>query len=112
MSSGTPLGLEERLRLRREIEAIRQELDRLILDLVRLIARRKELVLRIGELKAKLGLGVEDEQREAQVVEVGIRASKEMGVDPDVVEAVLRSLMEYGRRLQEEAFSNKDTLRP
>lgn len=85
-----------------EIDAIRQELDRLTFDLVKLIAKREQLVVRIGRLKGQMGLRAMDERREAQVLETGSKAANELGVDPAVVQAVLRLLIAHARKLQEE----------
>ncbi|MEM3047399.1 MAG: chorismate mutase, partial [Candidatus Bathyarchaeia archaeon] len=68
--------------------------------------------LRIGKFKAEQGLQVDDPEREAQVLEAGRKASVEMGVDPNVIEAVLKLLIAHGRKLQREALSGRGASHP
>lgn len=85
------------------LEALRSALDRVDQELVRLLADRQALVARIGEAKVDSGRPLRDFRREKEVLE-GVRATAiQEGMDPSLVEQVLRLLIQSALERQEQA---------
>jgi chorismate mutase / prephenate dehydrogenase len=85
----------------KSLKALRNELDRIDRELVERAAERQRIVSEIGRLKKSVGRQLRDFRRERQVLD-GVRAHAEhSGLDPDVAERLLTTLIEASLTRQE-----------
>ncbi len=83
------------------LEALRNNLSAVDRQLVELIAQRQKIVGEIGRIKRSTGTGTRDYAREKDVLDMGRTQALDMGVDPDLVEGVLRLLIRTSLESQE-----------
>lgn len=76
-----------------ELTALRCQIDELDKALLNLLARRLELVAEVGEVKSRYGLPIYVPEREASMLASRREEAHAMGVDPDLIEDVLRRVM-------------------
>ncbi len=81
---------------------VRRRIDELDHELLRLIALRTELALEAGREKASVGRTVRDPAREAELLSRCTREAVELGLHPEAVADVFRSILGLSRRHQEE----------
>ena len=85
----------------KSLEALRDELDRIDRELVERAAERQRIVSEIGRIKKSAGRQLRDFRRERQVLD-GVRAhAADSGLDPDVAERLLTTLIEASLTRQE-----------
>jgi chorismate mutase/prephenate dehydrogenase len=83
------------------LEDLRNNLSAIDRKLVELIADRQRIVSEIGKTKRDSGTGTRDYEREKAVLDMGRAQAEELGVDPDLVESVLKSLITTSLESQE-----------
>ncbi|NNF41023.1 MAG: prephenate dehydrogenase/arogenate dehydrogenase family protein [Woeseiaceae bacterium] len=83
------------------LEQLRNKLSTVDRRLVELIAERQQLVGAIGKSKRSTGAGTRDYAREKDVLDMGRAQAEELGVDPDLVEGLLRQLIRTSLESQE-----------
>lgn len=83
------------------LDALRTEIADTDRELVHLLGRRLRLAREIGALKADLRLPVMDPGREAEVVRRAAEFARENGVDPELVRSVLWRVIDAARHVQE-----------
>lgn len=86
----------------RDLELLRGELARIDRELLELIAKRQELAAEIGRAKEAGGLGPRDFAQEKEVVERSRTAAEELGLSPQLAEALMRQLIRYSLTRQEQ----------
>ena len=85
----------------KSLEALRDQLDRIDRELVERAAERQRVVSEIGLIKKSVGRQLRDFRRERQVLD-GVRAHAEgFGLDPNVAECLLTTLIEASLTRQE-----------
>lgn len=85
----------------KSLEALRAELDRIDRELVERAAQRQRIVSEIGRTKKVAGRQLRDFRRERVVLD-GVRAhAVDSGLDPDVAERLLTTLIEASLTRQE-----------
>ena len=85
----------------KSLEALRDQLDRIDRELVERAAERQRIVSEIGRIKKSVGRQLRDFRRERQVLD-GVRAHAEgFGLDPNVAECLLTTLIEASLTRQE-----------
>lgn len=85
----------------KSLEALRAELDRIDRELIERAAERQRIVSEIGRIKKSDGRQLRDFRRERQVLD-GVRAhAGELGLDPNVAESLLTTLIEASLTRQE-----------
>lgn len=89
------------------IEANRKELDRITYELVEIVARRTRLVKGIGKAKEGLGIGVVNTQRERAVISNARKLARQMKVDEDLIENIMKMLIMDGRRKQSSRLNHR-----
>ncbi len=72
-------------------------------ELLRLVARRQALSGQVAAVKRATGRATRDFAREREVILRGRRTAEELGVAPDLAEALLRRLIESSLTTQEQA---------
>lgn len=82
------------------LRAARERIDELDQELLRLIAQRAELALRAGRAKAEAGRGVRDARREEQLLAARRERATALGLDPEAVSEIFRSVMNLSRAHQ------------
>lgn len=80
----------------------RELIDEIDAELLQLLARRAELSMRAAHAKAEVGKGVRDPGREAELLTRRRRIADQYGLDPDAVEGVFQSILNFSRRHQSE----------
>jgi chorismate mutase/prephenate dehydrogenase len=83
------------------LEDLRKDLSVVDQQLVELIAERERLVSDIGRDKRSSGKGTRDYAREKDVLDMGRAQAKDLGIDPDLAEDVLRKLIRSSLASQE-----------
>ena len=82
------------------VEELRRRIDEIDREILNLIAERVEIAKKLGKLKKKRGLPIADYEREEQVVSQVLKLADELGLDRDLVELMIRSLIGVCRRAQ------------
>lgn len=90
-----------RLADRKDLEELRREIDEIDRQLISLLARRMGLAGEIARIKEERGKPLRDEGREGEVVERARGLARELGLDPEVAEAVMRVII--SRMVQKQA---------
>ncbi|MBU4299227.1 chorismate mutase [Patescibacteria group bacterium] len=93
------MGLEK---MEKEITNLRKKLDKITGDLIDLFSKRKELVLKMAELKRKNKLPILDRKREKEALEMTKRMAKEKGLNPLLIEKIIKLLIEDAKKIQKE----------
>jgi chorismate mutase/prephenate dehydrogenase len=84
-----------------DLEELRGRLDSVDRQLVELVAERQNIVSEIGRMKYSSGKATRDYQREKDVLELAARHARELGVDPNLAERILRALIHSSLASQE-----------
>ncbi len=87
-----------------DIEQLRVEIDQVDGDLVALLARRAQLTAQVGAYKRNQGLPLYVPDREASLLAARRRQAGAAGVDPQLIEDVLRRIMRGSYSTQETGF--------
>jgi chorismate mutase/prephenate dehydrogenase len=83
------------------LDDLRTRLSAVDRRLVELIAERQKIVGEIGRSKLSSGTGTRDYAREKEVLDMGRSQATALGVDPDLVEDLLRQLIRTSLESQE-----------
>jgi chorismate mutase / prephenate dehydrogenase len=83
------------------LEALRAQLDILDRELLELAARRQSLATEIARVKIDTGQSTRDFRREREVLLQGRSRASEIGISPDLAEALLRLLIRSSLVTQE-----------
>ena len=83
------------------LDELRKNLSAVDRQLVELIAERQRIVGDIGKSKRGTGTGTRDYAREKDVLDMGRAQAEAVGVDPDLVEALLELLIRTSLESQE-----------
>jgi chorismate mutase/prephenate dehydrogenase len=84
-----------------DLEHLRAELDRIDRELIERAAERQRVVAEIGRVKGAVGRQLRDFRREREVLD-GVRDhASSLGLDPEVAEALLSTLIEASLTRQE-----------
>ena len=83
------------------LEELRKNLSAVDRRLVELIAERQQIVSEIGKSKRDTGTGTRDYAREKEVLDMGRQQAGRLGIDPDLVEAILGQLIRTSLASQE-----------
>jgi len=83
------------------LDELRKDLSAVDRQLVELIAERQRIVSEIGRDKLASGTGTRDYAREKDVLDMGRTQAVDLGIDPDLVEDVLRKLIRSSLASQE-----------
>ncbi|MEM0358402.1 MAG: chorismate mutase [Candidatus Hadarchaeales archaeon] len=84
------------------LEELRAEIDEIDRQLVGLLARRMELAEEIARVKELEGRPLRDERREAEVIERARKMAKELRLDPEIAETVMRVIISRSTQKQAE----------
>jgi chorismate mutase / prephenate dehydratase len=76
-----------------DITGLRHDLDEVDGGIVRLIAQRREIITAIAEVKETGASGIQDTDRERQVLEGVAAAAAELGVSASLVRRIFRELI-------------------
>ncbi len=86
----------------RELAELRDGIDRCDAELVSLLARRRALTERVGKVKQRYGSPLHAPDREAMLIADRRAEAEQQGVNPDLVEDILR-------RMMREAYQNQQS---
>ncbi|REL25943.1 bifunctional chorismate mutase/prephenate dehydrogenase [Thalassotalea euphylliae] len=81
----------------------RAEIDQLDSELVQLLAKRRQVTSRVGALKSEVGMPIYAPDREASLIEQRRLQAAEQGVNPDLVQDILRRIMQDSYSSQDES---------
>ncbi len=84
-----------------ELRETRELIDDLDREIVSLLSRRMELARRARRAKARLGLGIVDPTREAELLGYRRAWAASQGLDPASVEEIFEAILRASRRAQE-----------
>jgi chorismate mutase/prephenate dehydratase len=83
-----------------EISDLRGSLDELDSAIVRLIAQRREVIAAVAKAKEHSSEGIQDAERERQIIESVQAQATELGVSPNLVSRIFRELLNDSIALQ------------
>lgn len=83
------------------LEALRNELTGIDRQIVELIARRQQVVGNIGNLKQSVGRATRDYEREKDVLSIARDQATALGVDPDLADQIMTTLIRASLTHQE-----------
>ena len=83
------------------LEELRYELSSVDRRLLELIAERQRLIGEIGRNKLSTGRGTRDFEREREVLETARTYARSLGLDPNLAEGIIRSLIRSSLASQE-----------
>ena len=86
------------------LSALRGEIDDVDDALLQLLARRMEIATRIGAYKRQEGMAVVQMDRWKAILSEHIVLGKELGLDPDLVQAVFEAIHQASIRRQSDLF--------
>lgn len=96
-----------------ELERLRREIDRADASLIEILARRASLTRQVGDVKRERSLPLYDRDREASLLRARRDEAERHGVDPGLVEDLLRRMIRDSYAAQEERFpATGNTTRP
>jgi chorismate mutase / prephenate dehydratase len=78
---------------RLDVTGLRQDLDEVDSGIVRLIAQRHEIIAAIGKVKENSTAGIQDTDRERQVLDGVAAAAADLGVSASLVRRIFRELI-------------------
>ncbi len=84
-----------------DLKELRGQLSGIDRQLVELIAERQKIVGEIGRSKQTSGTATRDFAREKDVIDMGRDQAEQLGLDPDLAEAILTRLIETSLASQE-----------
>jgi len=84
------------------LEELREEIEEIDREIVDLIARRTYVADTIAEVKADRGMATTDESQEEAVMERAGENAEAFDVDPNLVKAIFRLLIELNKVEQRE----------
>ncbi len=85
-----------------ELGKFRGEIDKIDDQIVTLLAKRFAITREIGAMKAASGMAVRDSTRERELFAALSTHATQVGVDPDLVERIYRSIIDVATREQEQ----------
>ncbi|MCA1813307.1 MAG: chorismate mutase [Halobacteriales archaeon] len=85
-----------------DLEALRREMRELDQEILRLVAQRMRTAQRIGAAKRRQGLPVRNYEVEAQVIRATRAYCKRRGIDTEVGEDLMRTLIRAAVQVQED----------
>ena len=83
------------------LEDLRKQLSDVDRRFIEMVAERQRIVSEIGRHKQSAGSATRDYAREKDVLDMGRSQAKELGVDPDLAETLLRNLITTSLESQE-----------
>jgi chorismate mutase/prephenate dehydrogenase len=86
-----------------DLDELRQRLNELDRQLIELMAERQSVVEKVGEHKVSSGRATRDYAREKRVLDGARNNARELGIQPDVAEEVMRLLIQTSLTKQERA---------
>lgn len=87
----------------RALGELRDEIDSIDSELVELLARRRLVTSKVGALKSKVGMPIYAPDREESLLARRRAQAREVGIDADLVEDILRRLMRDSYNSQDES---------
>ncbi|MFD2164758.1 bifunctional chorismate mutase/prephenate dehydrogenase [Thalassotalea euphylliae] len=86
-----------------ELSVLRDEIDDIDSELVKLLAKRRQVTSKVGALKSTVGMPIYAPEREAALLKMRRTQAEQEGINPDVIEDVLRRLMRDSYSSQDES---------
>lgn len=87
----------------KQLSQLRDEIDDIDQQLVDLLVHRRSVTAKVGKLKSEVGKPIFDAQREAQLIDKRRGQASEAGVNPDLIEDLLRRIMRDSYQSQDES---------
>ena len=84
------------------LEELRSQLTALDMELLELVAKRQEVVKAIGRHKRETGVGTRDYAREKQVIDAAHEQARKVGIDTDLAERLMKTLITSSLESQEQ----------
>ncbi len=85
-----------------ELSEIRKEIDKIDTEIISAISKRVALIPQVADYKIKNNLPRYNPQREREIIESKRKLAQELNVNPDLVEKVLKDLIEESHRIEKE----------
>lgn len=90
-----------------ELEDLRRQIDEIDEELVEVISRRLSIMPEVAEIKRSQNVGIDQEEREREVLENIRRKAGEKGLDPDFVERIMIEIISESKKIQQGGFVRK-----
>jgi len=83
------------------LEEYRKKIDSIDVQLIKLIAERLALMPEIAQFKKANNLPIFQPEREKQLLEERKKLARELNINPDLIEAVFKSIISECRKTQD-----------
>ena len=83
-----------------DIKEIRQHLDRLDEALVLILAERQSLIPLVAEYKKRNNIDRYQPEREKEIISEKRKLAESKGLNPDLIESIIKSIIEDSHRIQ------------
>ena len=87
----------------KEISPLRKKIDEIDENIIRFLKERIEVCKQIGAIKRKHKIPIKNSQRENEVYRNVSKKASESGLNPQVVEAIYRQIVDMSLHTQETA---------
>ncbi|NMP30893.1 bifunctional chorismate mutase/prephenate dehydrogenase [Thalassotalea sp. M1531] len=86
-----------------DLAKYRNKIDQLDSELVELLAKRRKITTKIGALKSEVGMPIYAPEREASLLSERRSQAEDKGVNPELIEDILRRMMRDSYSSQDES---------
>ncbi|NPA62044.1 MAG: chorismate mutase [Methanococci archaeon] len=88
-----------------ELNEIRKKIDEIDSKILELIAKRNSLAKDVAEIKSKMGIPINDEEREKYIYDRIRKLCREHNVDENIGVQIFKILIEHNKHLQKQYLS-------
>lgn len=83
-----------------DLKCLRKKIDELDDELVDVISRRLSIMPEIAEVKRRENVGIDQQEREREVIENIRKKAGESGLDPDFMERIMSLIITESKKVQ------------
>ncbi|MBD3245033.1 MAG: hypothetical protein GF335_03510 [Candidatus Moranbacteria bacterium] len=83
-----------------ELSEIRKQIDKIDKKLVELIKQRLDLIPEVAQYKLKNNIKRFQKKREAQIISRNRKRAKELKINPDLIEDILKRMIKESHRVE------------
>ena len=85
-----------------ELKKLRNRIDQIDSELIKLLAERMRVVSDIASYKKENEISIPQEKREKEVIEAAKREARQLGLNPNFVEDVIKVVIRYSHQAQQQ----------
>ncbi|MEK6757703.1 MAG: chorismate mutase [Nanoarchaeota archaeon] len=85
-----------------ELDEIREYLNNYDAELIRILAKRQKLIPKVAKYKKENNLQRYQPEREKEIIESKRKLAINLGLDPDLVEDIIKKIIENSHKIEKE----------